>query len=278
MDAELSRKYEALTEQIAGLGSLAVAFSGGTDSTLLLRVAHDALGDGALAITAASETYPSAELAAAKELAAQIGATQLVMETSEIEIPGFKHNPPDRCYHCKHELFIKVRQLAAEHGVDNIADGSNADDTNDYRPGARASAELGVLAPLRDAGMTKADVRALSRELGLPTWNKPAYACLASRFPYGNEITAGKLTMVERAEAALHELGFEQCRVRHHDDVARIEVEPDQIGKLASPETAAIIVARVKEAGFQYVALDLEGYRMGSMNEALSSGEDGDDR
>jgi uncharacterized protein len=273
MRDELARKHDALAACLRRLGSLAVAFSGGVDSTLLLRVAHDVLGDRALAVTASSETYPAAEGERAKELARDMGVRQAVIETSEIGIPGFADNPPDRCYHCKLELFTRVKRIAAEHGIEYVADGTNADDADDYRPGARAADELGVVAPLADAGLTKADIRELSRELDLPTWNIPARACLASRFPYGTRITADKLGQVEKAEEALRELGFEQCRVRHHGDVARIEVRPEDVQRLAAPPTAAAVTAALRRAGFRYVAVDLEGYRTGSLNEVLPGTE-----
>ncbi len=269
MQETLDEKYARLRSALEALGSVAVAFSGGVDSTLLVRVAHDVLGDNTLAVTASSETYPATELEAAKELARQIGVPHVVITTSELGLPQFRHNPPDRCYHCKRELFLRVREEADARGIRHVADGSNVDDAADYRPGSRAVEELGVLTPLRDAGLTKADVRSLSRKLGLPTWDKPARACLASRFPYGAEITPEKLRMVEQAEARLLALGFAQCRVRHHGDVARVEVEPERIEEMAAPGAAAAIVRALKEVGFRYVSLDLEGYRTGSMNEAL---------
>ena len=270
-------KYEVLRESLSGLGSLAVAFSGGVDSALLVRVAHDVLGDKTLAVTAASSTYPTAEEEAARELAAGLGVSHVVIHTEELDIEGFKENPPDRCYYCKRELFTRIRQVAEERGIANIADGSNADDLKDYRPGARAVRELGVLTPLRDAALTKADIRALSHELGLPTWDKPAYACLASRFPYGTEITPEKLERVRKAEDVLRELGFRQCRVRDHEGVARIEVEPDRVSDLAGAETAGVVSRRFKEFGFDYVTVDLEGYRTGSMNEVLPTEVSADD-
>ena len=275
---DTDRKCELLKDSLRRLGSLAVAFSGGVDSTLLVRVAHDVLGDKVLAVTAASSTYPAAEEEAARALAADMGVPHIVIQTEELDIEGFRDNPPNRCYYCKRELFTMIRKVAEERGIANIADGSNADDLKDYRPGARAVRELGVLTPMRDAGLTKAEIRALSRELGLPTWDKPAYACLASRFPYGSEITPEKLERVGKAEDVLRELGFRQCRVRDHEGVARIEVEPGRVADLVGAEVVAVVSRRLKELGFDYVTVDIEGYRTGSMNEVLAGEANADDR
>lgn len=274
MDEELTRKYQRLQRTLRDLRSLAVGFSGGVDSTLLLRVAHDELGDRVLAVTAASEMHPAAELEAAKALAAEIGAPHVVIETSPLELACVRANPPDRCYHCKRALLTRIARVASERGIDRVADGTNADDADAYRPGLRAAEELGVLRPLQDAGLTKADLRGLSRELGLPTWDKPAYACLATRFPYGHELRPAELRMVEAAEDFLRELGFRQCRVRHHGSVARIEVEPGRVADAAAPETAVRIVRRLREIGFRYVTLDLQGYRSGSFDARLAEAGD----
>jgi len=263
------QKLDRLRADVRALGSVVVAFSGGVDSSFLLKVCHEELGDRALAVTAASETYPRRELDEARRIAEQIGARHLVIHTSEIEIDGFSRNPPDRCYFCKRELFGKLRAVATQHRLDHVLDGSNADDTSDYRPGARAAHELHVRSPLQDAGLAKDEIRQLSRDMGLPTWDKPAYACLASRFPYGEEITADKLDAVGRAEGLLYALGFAGVRVRHHGPVARIELPPDQISEAIEPKRRQRIVSGLKELGFAYVTIDLEGYRTGSMNEVL---------
>ena len=277
MDAQLTKSYEALKAGLGELGSLAVGFSGGVDSTFLLKAAHDALGDGVLAITVAAAVHPRAELDEATELASAIGVEHIIVKVDALSMAAFRTNARDRCYHCKLEVFAEIQRLAAERGIPNVADGTNADDDGDDRPGLKAVEELRILTPLRDAGLTKADIRELSRELGLPTWDKPAYACLATRFPYGTEITAEKLDIVERAEAAVHELGLVASRVRYHGDLARVEVQPADIETAARPETAAELVRRLKEIGFRYVALDLEGYRVGSMSEGSGNGGDGDD-
>ena len=277
MDEKLKQRYEALKAGLAELGSLAVGFSGGVDSTFLLKAAHDVLGDDVLAITVAAAVHPSAELDEAKELASAMGVRHVVVEVDALSMAAFRTNARDRCYHCKLDVFAQIQRLAAESGISNVADGTNADDAGDDRPGLRAVEELGILTPLRDAGLAKADIRALSHELDLPTWDKPAYACLATRFPYGTEITAEKLDVIERAEAAVHELGFVASRVRYHGDVARVEVQAGDVESAARPETAAEIVRRLKEAGFRYVTLDLQGYRVGSMSEGSAGGRDRDD-
>jgi len=224
-----------------------------------------------LAVTALSPLYPLREQNAATELAALIGIRHETVMSNELDVPGFAQNPPDRCYLCKKELFEIVGQVAQRQGITKIADGSNADDDIDYRPGRRAARELGVLTPLRDAGLSKANIRALSRELRLPTADKPAMACLASRFPYGTDITAGKLAAVEAVENELRDAGFSQLRVRHHGEIARIEIPANEIAKLCAGAVMNRVVATAKAAGFLYVTVDLEGYRTGSMNEALSA-------
>ncbi|OGD22848.1 MAG: TIGR00268 family protein [Candidatus Aminicenantes bacterium RBG_16_63_16] len=246
-----------------------VAFSGGVDSTLLLKAALDVLGPDALAVIASSETYPGREVRAARALARRLGAQVLVVHTREIDNPAFSENSPRRCYHCKLELFSLLRKMADERGLPYVLDGSNADDRSDYRPGSQAGRELGIRSPLQEAGLTKADIRALSREFGLPTWNKPSMACLASRFPYHVPIERANLVRVGKAEDALRRLGLAQLRVRHHGDIARIEVPAEEFPKLMEVPTRRRIVARFKKLGYIYVTLDLEGYRTGSLNEPL---------
>lgn len=266
-------KLDALRRRLRELDSVLIAFSGGVDSTFLALIAHQELGDRAVAVTARSETYPLFEYQEALDLARRIGIRHHTIETEELTLEAFRNNPPDRCYHCKRELYGRLRRLADELHIRNVIDGANADDTGDYRPGMKAAAELGVLSPLKDAGLTKDDIRAASKSLGLPTWDKPSYACLSSRFPYGQTIEPEAVARVGHAEDYLRTLGLRQLRVRHHGDTARIEVPPADIPTLAADPLRTRIVARLKELGYKYITLDLQGYRTGSMNETLTPEE-----
>lgn len=271
IDETLQEKYEKLKNYIKSLGSLAVAYSGGVDSTFLVKVAYDVLGDRVIAVTATSSTYPKRELNDAITFIKQIGAKHIVIESEELEIEGFNKNPVDRCYYCKKELFEKIWKVAKAHGIEYVADGSNFDDLNDFRPGMKAACELNVVSPLKVAGLTKEDIRKLSKELGLPTWDKPAFACLSSRIPYGERITKEKLSMIEKAEEYLLGLGFKQVRVRYHQDkFARIEIGKDEMEKFLNINVIESVRNKFKELGFLYVTLDLDGYRTGSMNLSLN--------
>lgn len=270
---ELQQKFQRLKEILIEAGSGAVAFSGGVDSTFLLKVAHDVLGDKIVAVTARSSTYPEREYNEAKEYVKQFGVKHITIISEELEIEGFAKNPINRCYFCKTELFSKVREEANKLNLSNVFDGSNFDDLGDFRPGMKAAKEQGVISPLKQAKLTKADIRELSKMLNIPTWNKPAFACLSSRFPYGKEITVEKLSMVEKAEQFLMDLGFRQLRVRHHDEIARIEVAPEDRSKFFDLELMDKVGKEFKAIGFKYVTLDIIGYRTGSMNEVLSEKE-----
>lgn len=262
-------RLEYLKNYLRNLQSVAVAFSGGVDSTFLLKVAHDVLGNQAIAVTASSCSFPKRELKEAEEFCRKEGIRHFICESEELDIDGFSQNPKNRCYLCKKELFEKIGKLAGEQHIAYLAEGSNLDDNGDYRPGLQAVAELGVKSPLREAGLTKEDIRLLSKDMGLPTWNKQSFACLSSRFVYGETITKEKLSMVDRAEQLLLDYGFHQVRVRIHGQMARIEVMPEEFQKLLKEEIRKDVVEKLMQFGFTYVTMDLKGYRTGSMNETL---------
>ena len=272
LDAAIQAKYQRLREIVRELGSTLVAFSAGVDSTLLLKVCVDELGpERAVAVTAVSESYPSHELAQAKRLARDIGARHILVETHELADENYASNPNNRCYYCKQELFTEVFPVAAREGLATVTYGATLDDTGDYRPGMQAAKQLGARAPLLEAEMGKAEIRAVSRVLGLETWDKPAFACLSSRIPYGERVTEEKLQQIDQAEVALVDEGFRQVRVRHHGEIARIEVPPADLPRFFENDRNARITARLKQIGFRYVTLDLQGYRSGSLNEGLAA-------
>lgn len=265
----LTEKMQTLRELLISCGGAVIAYSGGVDSTFLAQVADEVLGEKALAVTACSATYPEHEVTAALELAGALSLRHMTIWTDELKNELFAANPPERCYYCKSELFSVLRGIADSHGLPHVMDGSNFDDQYDFRPGSKAAREYGVRSPLKEAGLTKEEIRALSRERGLPTWDKPSFACLSSRFPYGERITEKKLGMVGEAEDFLRSLGFGQLRVRQHGSMARIEVVPDELEKAVA--AAGPIVQKLKSLGYSYVTLDLQGYRTGSMNEVLDT-------
>jgi uncharacterized protein len=302
MNTELKEKYDSLIEILKGYGKVAVAFSGGVDSTFLLYAASQALGDGAVALTSRSGFVPAREFTEADEYCASLKVKHIVLDTDVLSIPGVADNPKDRCYICKRALFQGFLDAAEKEGISVVAEGSNVDDEGDYRPGLRAIAELGIKSPLREAGLTKQEIRDLSKEAGLPTWSKPSFACLASRIPYGERITPRKLSMVEQAEQFLLDKGFKQFRVRAHESgsasmksgdkiyksdnsseqaqdyeatrdssicLARIELLPEDMGRMLSPDLRNEINQKLRTIGFSYVSLDLQGYRTGSLNEVL---------
>jgi len=262
-------KLEKLKKILFKMKKVLVAFSGGVDSTFLLKVARDVLGENVLAVTASSETYPQGEIEDAKKLARKLKVRHSVIHTCELENPDFVGNPPQRCYYCKQELFSRLKEIAEVETIPYVLDGSNYEDTADFRPGAEAAQELGIRSPLKEAKLFKSEIRALSKKLNLTTWNKPSLACLSSRFPYYTEIDKKSIKQIGQAEEFLKKLGFRQVRVRHHDHIARVEIEAEEFPKIIKQETREKIVKNFKKFGYTYVSLDLAGYRTGSMNEPL---------
>ncbi len=269
-EATLAAKEARLHSRLEEFDSLLIAYSGGVDSAYLAYAASRALGDRMLCVTADSPSYPRRHRDLAERIAREFGLPHEFIETSEMDRAEYRANPANRCYYCKTELYEHLSELATARGFSAIADGSNADDRGDYRPGRQAAREFGVKSPLDDADLTKTEIRELSRRAGLPTWDEPASACLSSRIPYQSEVTVGKLSMIERAEDALRRHGFRVCRVRHHDTVARLEIGRDEMARALDPEISAALVRELKAIGYQYVSLDLQGYRTGSLNEILT--------
>jgi uncharacterized protein len=267
--AGLEARAAALDHRLRALPSIVVAYSGGVDSAYLAWAATRVLGDRALCVTAESPSYPERHRTMAVELARQFRLQHEFIDTAELERPEYRANAPDRCYHCKHELYTRLTALARARGYAAVADGSNADDRGDYRPGRQAAREFGVISPLDEVGLSKEDIRALSHEAGLPSWDEPASACLSSRIPYFSEVTDDKLRVIERAEEAVRALGFRVLRVRHHGDVARLELGADEMRRAIEPDIASAITRALTALGFRFVSLDLKGYRLGSLNEGV---------
>lgn len=262
-------KERRLFELLASLDSAIVAFSGGVDSAYLAWAATTILGPRALCVTADSPSYPDHHRQLALRIARDFGLQHEIVGTSELDRPEYRANPVDRCYYCKHELYTTLTDIARTRGIAAIVDGNNADDRGDYRPGRKAAREFGIRSPLDEADLLKDDIRELSRRVGLPTWDEPASACLSSRIPYHSEVTSEKLRMIERAEVVLHDLGFRICRVRHHDTLARLEIGRDELARALEPELRDRIVRELRAIGYQHVTIDLQGYRMGSLNEGV---------
>ncbi|MCP2519493.1 ATP-dependent sacrificial sulfur transferase LarE [Candidatus Aminicenantes bacterium AC-335-B20] len=269
----INSKLSELKKILSEMGSVLIAYSGGVDSTFLLKVAKEVLGKNVLAVTAQSETYPQDEIEEAKKLAKEIGVRHIIIETEELKNPEFSKNPPERCYYCKKELFSKLKEIAEKEGIKFIVDGSNYDDLKDFRPGMKAGIEYGIRSPLKEAGLTKKEIRHLSRELGLKTWDKPQLACLASRFPPYTEINPIDLKRVGEAEKFLKNLGLKQIRVRHHYPIARLEFSLEDFPIILDSGKRELIVNKLKELGYLYVTLDLEGYKTGSLNRLIPDKE-----
>lgn len=268
-------KLEQLRSLLTDMCGVVIGYSGGVDSTMLAAVAAEVLKDRALCVLASSETYPQTEVEEALETAGKLGISVIRIDTDELKNEAFAANTPDRCYFCKTELFGKLIAIGRDHGIRWVADGANVDDLDDYRPGSLAAAQLGVRSPLREVGFTKKEIREASRRMGLPTWNKPSYACLSSRIPYGTRIESDILRRLNEAERFIKALGFGQLRVRHHGEIARIEVDPEEITRLASPAIRQRVMEKLQELGYLYITLDLNGYRMGSMNAVLNKNKPG---